>query len=57
MRKKQILHVVEGRVMLDEQRKKPPEIKVSRNNHRETRQREWDLGTLDSESLQHFNSI
>lgn len=57
MRKKQILHVVEGRLLSDENPKKAPEIKVSRKNYRKMRQQDWDDGTLDSDSLQHFKSL
>lgn len=57
MRKKQILQVVEGRVLPDEQPKKKSQVKVSRKKHREMRQRQWDKDTLDIDAFQHFKSI
>ncbi|WP_312181184.1 hypothetical protein [Pantoea sp. CTOTU46764] len=57
MRKKQILQVVEGRVLPDDKHNRAPEIKVSRKHHRKMRQQEWDDGTLDRDSLQHFKSL
>lgn len=56
MRKKQIFHVVEGRVLSDEPIKKPAPVNVSWKNERKMRQREWDHGGLDIDSLQHFNT-
>lgn len=57
MRRKQILQVVEGRVLPNEQPKIAPVANVSRKNHRKVRQQEWDDGTLDRDSLQHFKSL